>query len=177
MPNAGMYDGTTLTTRKMEPIPAIENPWPTASWMDGRRVGKELDIAVHEEIGPPNRLNPDWTEALIGLPLGWTDPDCDICRPFTDWPMGRWPTPRRLDGSVKGDQFHGDWGEDLKSRLEQYGSDVMLNSAVRMVGGPQHDWEPPRITDPKMPNRIERLAVIGNAVSPQVAARIWRSIT
>lgn len=70
--------------------------WPTTSAMDGKRVGKELDIehwkeaalrhaakgvnkhyhldiATHAECGPPNRLNPDWTEMLVGLPKSWTD--------------------------------------------------------------------------------------------------------
>nr|WP_321503868.1 DNA cytosine methyltransferase [uncultured Dethiosulfovibrio sp.] len=33
------------------------------------------------------QLNPDWVECLMGFPLGWTDPDCDVPALPPGWPM------------------------------------------------------------------------------------------
>ena len=43
------------------------------------------------EVMEPNnkgQLNPDWVEILMGLPIGWTDIDCDNPKPFPGWPAG-----------------------------------------------------------------------------------------
>ena len=45
-------------------------------------------------------LNPDWEEALMGFPRGWTAPRCKDPKPFPGWPAGRgetqhdWEPPR-----------------------------------------------------------------------------------
>jgi DNA-cytosine methyltransferase len=41
---------------------------------------------------------------------------------------------------------------------------------------PQHSWEPPRVTQEKIPNRSARLKALGNAVLPQIAEHIGRAI-
>ena len=51
-------------------------------------------------IDGPGLLNPDWEEALMGFPRGWTDPDCANPEPFPGWPAGMgeaqhpWEPPR-----------------------------------------------------------------------------------
>lgn len=37
------------------------------------------------------QLNPDWVEIMMGLPIGWTDIECDRPQPFPGWPaaMGK----------------------------------------------------------------------------------------
>jgi site-specific DNA-cytosine methylase len=58
-------------------------PWPTPTKSDGtggpgvtpkRTGGKNLRTAVAESDGN-GRLNPEWVEWLMGLPIGWTDPN------------------------------------------------------------------------------------------------------
>lgn len=103
-------------------------PWPTAT---GQLPGK--------------RLNPDWVETLMGLPIGWTltdGPDLsDDARALVDaprWPRGRYPA---------------DWD--------------------RTQSWPGFHWEPSRtIPDdaPRQVGRPARLRLTGNAVCPQQAA-------
>lgn len=52
----------------------------------------------------PGQLNPDWVECLMGFPLGWTDPDCDVPALPPGWPMPMgitqhdWEPPRTVKG-------------------------------------------------------------------------------
>ncbi len=41
---------------------------------------------------------------------------------------------------------------------------------------PQQDWEPPRVTQEKVPHRSARLKALGNSVLPQIAEYIGRAI-
>lgn len=72
--------------------------WPTPSVADGhggpgtspKRTGGEnlrTTVAKRER----GSLNPDWVEWMMGLPVGWTDIDCEspVYRPFWDEPMPR----------------------------------------------------------------------------------------
>lgn len=43
---------------------------------NGNGAGMPLTIAVQQgepRVGPPPRLNPDWVDQLMGVPVGWTD--------------------------------------------------------------------------------------------------------
>lgn len=65
--------------------------WPTVS-VNGNynRVGAsahsgdELATVVRCQSSGP--LNPDWVEILQGLPIGWTDLECDNPAPWPGWP-------------------------------------------------------------------------------------------
>jgi len=58
-------------------------PWPTPAATDykgsskvGQRRGQLPEaVGVAEDVFGP--LNPAWVEALMGWPLGWTDPDAE----------------------------------------------------------------------------------------------------
>lgn len=51
---------------------------------DGKnRRNDRLDYAVYTGAG---QLNPDWVESLMGLPMGWTDMDCNTPTPWQGWP-------------------------------------------------------------------------------------------
>jgi hypothetical protein len=66
-------------------------------------VGLNNDVRAPQEAGT---LNPDWVEALQGVPAGWTDVDAlDVARElaaFRGWPSGpaeaqhAWEPPRTL---------------------------------------------------------------------------------
>lgn len=65
--------------------------WPTVS-VNGNynragasaHSGDGLATAVKSQnVGP---LNPDWVECLQGLPIGWTNPECDNPEPWPGWP-------------------------------------------------------------------------------------------
>lgn len=75
--------------------------WPTPSRADGtggpgrspkRTGGDNLRTAA-----APGSLNPDWVEALMLLPVAFTDPDCDHPEPV-DWTHGEPPIPRVAAG-------------------------------------------------------------------------------
>lgn len=65
--------------------------WPTVS-VNGNynrtgasaHSGDGLATAVkRQSVG---QLNPDWVEILQGVPIGWTDPECDNPAPWPGWP-------------------------------------------------------------------------------------------
>ena len=74
-------------------------PWPTplaADADDVKRNGRGgLPSFNHEARQRPfgKRLNPDWTEVLMGLPQGWTEPTgpCLTAERAPLWPRGRYP--------------------------------------------------------------------------------------
>lgn len=43
-------------------------------------------ITVVRRQGDAGPLNPNWVEILQGLPIGWTDPDCNNPAPWRGWP-------------------------------------------------------------------------------------------
>jgi len=65
--------------------------WPTPSVYGNNnragitsKAGDGLSTAVkRQNIG---QLNPCWVECLQGLPIGWTDPECDNPIPWPGWP-------------------------------------------------------------------------------------------
>lgn len=56
-----------------------------ANGQPGARIGEAL------QAGFGKRLNPDWTETLIGLPVGWTNPTGPRLFVEPRWPRGRYP--------------------------------------------------------------------------------------
>lgn len=95
--------GHSLSVEVREP-----RNWPTVSATDhkgstkpGQRRGQLPEAGVtHGTFGP---LNPDWTEALMGYRIGWTDLDCDEPIAAPGFPMGRgpeqhpWEPPRMVE--------------------------------------------------------------------------------
>ena len=63
-------------------------------WKSTSPATKDNTRPLSEQVGGervPGPLSPGWTEALMGLPYGWTDPTNEAPTPFPDWPMGRGP--------------------------------------------------------------------------------------
>lgn len=61
---------------------------PLAVFMDNRKIDETLcdglaTVVKRQSVG---QLNPDWVEILQGLPIGWTDPECDNPAPWPGWP-------------------------------------------------------------------------------------------
>lgn len=117
---------------------------------------------------------------LGGVPDG-SSGGMDGCR----WPAGWWPTPKTGSNRNSRNAIIG-----LKSG-GSHKSDISLEQAIEVCGGvlprevlsidelppqwrsrwpagigPQHEWEPPRVTSIKT-NRAARLTALGNAVVPQ----------
>ena len=73
------------TLNRLDQSSGIGNPpelWPTAS-VKGNYMNKEHDKTTGNGLGTETRLqsgqiegvlNPRWVETLMGLPIGWTDP-------------------------------------------------------------------------------------------------------
>lgn len=82
---------------------------------------------LEDQLGQNAKLNPDWVEALMGFPIGWTDPDCAT----PTWAPG-WPAPPGP---------HHDWEpprtttrrEHRRSRLKALGNAVVPVAAYRAV--------------------------------------------
>ena len=49
--------------------------WKDAGRTQGNRKSPNLGTAAAIESTGPGRLSPEWVEALMGFPPGWTDPD------------------------------------------------------------------------------------------------------
>lgn len=66
---------------------AIARQWTTLVKADGDRGAGGRNLRTDVDGGP---LNPEWCEAFMGFPRGWTDPAADPV-PFPGFPMGRGP--------------------------------------------------------------------------------------
>ena len=90
------------------PLSVQVRQWPTPTATDykgstgpGLRRGSTPE-AVGVETGAFGPLNPDWVEALMGWPVGWTDTDCDDPLEIPGSVMGRglaqhqWEPPRMV---------------------------------------------------------------------------------
>jgi DNA (cytosine-5)-methyltransferase 1 len=132
-----------------EPLSEQARTWPTPCATDykGRTIGGtgRLPDAL-EETARGHRLNAAWVEALMGWPVGWTEPDGESMRGAADallaaprWPRGRPPA-----------DWSGPW--------------------------PGYEWEPDRTeTGPPTRGRPARLRACGNGVVPQAAAMALRA--
>ena len=85
--------------------------WATPTASDQKNRGKATDpcqqrrIAIGKQINLSHqaggRLSPNWVEALMGFPAGWTDVECDVPQPVT------WPAP--MVRGMWGDSPQHDW--------------------------------------------------------------------
>lgn len=77
---------------------AAARTWPTpraSEWKGTGPLGSKshqhrldrfyLDATVQDAEQASGPLNPDWVEWLMGLPIGWTDPDCAEPREHPGW--------------------------------------------------------------------------------------------
>ena len=85
---------------------AVKRPWPTPREAEHKGCGPKgcpaqihrldrgyLDATVEEQNDKPvGALSPDWTETLMGFPIGWTarEPLSELVWPALD---GAWPAP------------------------------------------------------------------------------------
>jgi len=84
-------------------------PWPTPMARDYRsgcdsqfQERRNGTPQLCDQIG--GRLNPDWVETLMGLPVGWTDPSRDVVDAVCiDAP--RWPAGMVADAPDRGPQY------------------------------------------------------------------------
>lgn len=60
---------------------------------DPNRSGKRVDsVTTYKQLNTevenkkPGKLNPRWVETLMGLPMGWTCPECPV-EAVRDWPL------------------------------------------------------------------------------------------
>lgn len=89
----GDYNKSRLSGRAGDGLATAVKAWPTPTASDGnggpgssgREGGDNLRTAASGDSGV---LNPTWVELLMGLPPGWTDPDCDQLGTHR-WPTGR----------------------------------------------------------------------------------------
>lgn len=106
----------------------------------------------------------------MGIPIGWTDIDCDEPQEHPGWdedPAEMWPTPVGMDHRKPNNM------ETIKRKANggtPYG--LELRDAVELkLGG--SDLNIPRLTTVKK-HRVNRLKACGNGVVPQQAALALR---
>lgn len=157
----GRERGEVQVNRSAAWTDATAIPWSTATTRDHKDTGPKVDyaniasrsnlvgqVALAAGWSPENRnvcgINPDWVEALMGYPIGWTRPEGPAL-PYTFPPIVRGRYPAEWDRSVP-------W--------------------------PGFDWEPCR-TIPngvKVPDRVARLAGLGNSWVPAQGALALRAL-
>lgn len=125
--------------------------------LDRGFAGTLTDQAQRNAPCPPDhRLSPNWVEALMGLPVGWTDMGCVAAG---EW-GGRWPAPRGAS------RF--DW-EPPRTELK---GDPMRPHRLRMLGNAvvwQQCAEALRLMDAS--------ARIREASTPPVQAQLFRRVS
>jgi site-specific DNA-cytosine methylase len=87
--NQGGAAGRVEQVRHSLESMARHGTWPTASARDWKDTMGEV-MATTPGSG---RLSPDWTEWLMGMPVGWTDLECDSPAQY-DWSAE--PVPRTV---------------------------------------------------------------------------------
>lgn len=149
--------------------------WPTPTQSDwrgacsamirkGGRKRNRLDFVVYEK--QQGQLNADWVEILMGLPIGWTDIDCDNPQP---WPG--WPAPLNNNQN---------WGTHTAKHTPR--SDRFISSAITPeeftklgMRADQYEYEPPRVVVGQK-NRAKRLKALGNGCVPQQIYPVFAAI-
>ena len=99
------------------------------------------------------------------------------------WPAGNWPTPTASEPidyvKIKHYLETGELRYSPKGYAQPrslFLNEVVIANDMWPAGvGPQHDWEPPRITTHKK-QRSKRLTALGNAVVPQQVYPILKAI-
>ncbi|WP_427112419.1 hypothetical protein [Megasphaera sueciensis] len=157
---------------KMYPTPTKSDveKW---SYNTDHQSGKCLEALARTNklSASKGQLNPDWVEILMGLPIGWTDMDCNTPTPWEGYPAplngGMWGT-HTASHAVRSDNFlYGDGNMNrVLSPEEAIKKDIKSN---------QYDYEPSRVTTVSK-NRVKRLKALGNGCVPQQVYPIFRAI-
>lgn len=170
----GYLDGVVLQNW---PTPAARD-WKNGTAIDGARMKRKLKLGytidlndrVLIETEQKGQLNADWTEILMGLPIGWTDIDCEEPQPWPGWPApmnaGMWRTPEAGDSC--------DRVFACNSRGEP-----KLSGQAKIMGpntSGQYPYEPPRVVVGQK-NRAKRLKCLGNGCCPAQIYPIFKAIT
>jgi len=116
--------------------------------LDSRPLGEQ----VYQAHGLGGKLNPEWVEALMGFPQGWTRP-------------------------MRGGDLFGGMGSLMPAALSLLEAPRWPRGRPPKVHtGPWagHKWEPDRTLSTTGNDRRERLAWLGNAVCPQQALAALR---
>lgn len=79
-----------------EPLGMAARTWTTTTTRDyktGQLPSRQGSDALPVQAAPGKRLNPDWVETLVGLPVGWTHPTGPTLAASRAprWPRGRCP--------------------------------------------------------------------------------------
>ena len=80
--------------------------WPTPRASSAHGAGEHGKGGQDLQTAAGGLLSGDWVECLMGVPRGWTNPECDAPQPFPGWPMGRgeyqyeWEPPRTIASRV-----------------------------------------------------------------------------
>ena len=121
-------------------------------------------------------LNADWTEILMGLPIGWTDltKSNEELTPWPGWPAPmnvgeNWTTPQ-ANASTQG-------MEGLLAREKRNGMHATRNltAQIEISQNGQYPYEPPRVTEGQK-NRAKRLKCLGNGCCPEQIYPIFKLI-
>ncbi|WP_110930648.1 hypothetical protein [Paenibacillus bouchesdurhonensis] len=108
--------------RRSPDLQAAVKMWPTPAAQDAKNATLPPSQAERVTIpgaimreGQTGQLNPDWVEALMCVPKGWTDAEREV------------ELPAVLDDL-------GDYVDYIRAYLQP-----------ALMGQPQHDWEPARV--------------------------------
>lgn len=160
-------DGLATAVR-MHPTPTANDykgAGPTTKYTNGKgkvcdRTNMRLDYAIYA-TNPKGQLNADWVEILMGLPIGWTDIDCEEPQPWTGWPApmnaGMWRTPMAGNPTKNGR------------------NEPNLPEQAKLNGNGQYPYEPPRVVVGQK-NRAKRLKALGNGCVPAQVYPIFKAI-
>lgn len=112
--SSNAHSGTSLTDAVRPDRAKAGQVWPTPNGYDAHNHGNSLTPSVirrraagkqmNLSMEVPGRLNPDWVECLMGLPMGWTGTGLHSMAPIRLWPAYRdqeqhdWEPPRVVTG-------------------------------------------------------------------------------
>lgn len=163
------------------------------------RTNMRLDYSVYATDNK-GALNADWVELLMGLPIGWTDIDCEEPQPWPGWPAPmnatqKWATPNCMDmlpsrsfeamkhqatnGARKNRKLPGNLREQIDPLMRKAYIEASqenggcLEEEITVSG--QYPYEPPRVIVGQK-NRAKRLKCLGNGCCPAQIYPIFKAI-
>jgi hypothetical protein len=144
---------------------------------------EDVAMAVYKN-GDGAVLNPDWTEWLMGWPVGWSNIKPLAELNWRDWKTDpadiysndEWPTPSANKTTKSGDIVDSngnEWNGESKPHSKTTGKQITSALADYVnARGAGHLPQVPRVTDVKE-NRANRLKAIGNGQVPQCVVKAW----